>query len=403
MARVPGPSDVTDAGVPSDAGAMRALGEIQSWLVAEIDRLDREAAEIELLEQQTRVEAERHRARRTQCEDRVTTLEADPASDKVEVVDARKQLLEVTRRATLMEAQSQVLEGKQKTLQRYRTRMDALGRDVQAAVTGRGSAPSSVVHRSDGDGAESALAADTPRAVLHAQEDLRRDIARQMHDGPAQSLANIALQAEIVQRLMSRDPARAAVEVEQLRTTVQHALEATKTFIFDVRPMVLDDLGLVPTLRRAAADRGQRAGVQVEFDSVGADQRLSPDLETSFFRIVDDALAGYLSLRPSAISVRLEWSDTELHATVRSGRPDERAAAGRSGADVRKTDASDMPPALAAMIAKQRADEREVWASARTLPADRWRDIQSRAEAVGVTVTLLDDGQTLEAMAKRSG
>src|SRR6185369_6792538 len=92
------------------------------------------------------------------------------------------------------------------------------------------------------------------RMILTAQEDLRREIARQMHDGPAQSLTNIVLQAQIVDRFLEKDPAKAQAEVEQLIEMVQRTLDATKTFIFDVRPMVLDDLGLVPTLRRASRD-----------------------------------------------------------------------------------------------------------------------------------------------------
>src|SRR4029079_10185475 len=89
------------------------------------------------------------------------------------------------------------------------------------------------------------------RIVLNAQEDLRREIARAMHDGPAQSLTNIVLQAQIVERLLGRDPEGALGELRLLVSMVQQTLDATKTFIFDVRPMVLDDLALVPTLRRA--------------------------------------------------------------------------------------------------------------------------------------------------------
>ena len=72
---------------------------------------------------------------------------------------------------------------------------------------------------------------------------------------------------------------------------VQRTLEATKTFIFDVRPMVLDDLGLVPTLRRVARDRSRRAQVPVEFDSLGTDRRLPMELESAVFRIVDESVA----------------------------------------------------------------------------------------------------------------
>jgi two-component system sensor histidine kinase DegS len=65
------------------------------------------------------------------------------------------------------------------------------------------------------------------RIILTAQEDLRREIARAMHDGPAPSLTNIVLQAEIVERLVGKEPAAAEAEVRQLVAMVQHPLEAT--------------------------------------------------------------------------------------------------------------------------------------------------------------------------------
>ena len=156
--------------------------------------------------------------------------------------------------------------------------------------------------------------------VLAAQEEMRREIARQMHDGPAQSIANIALQAQIVERLFERDPKRRTGELNALVTMVEEALEATKDFIFDVRPMVLDDLGLVPTLRRSAAERTRRQGVAVRFESAGADRRLATELESAVFRIVDDAMIEFASARPPEILVRLDWSESGLNVVVR-GRP----------------------------------------------------------------------------------
>ena len=157
------------------------------------------------------------------------------------------------------------------------------------------------------------------RLLLGAQEDLRREIARAMHDGPAQSLTNIVLQAQIVERLVERDPARASGEVRQLVAMVQQTLEATKSFIFDVRPMVLDDLAWCPTLRRAARERGRRAGVPVEFDSLGQDRRLPMDLESGLFRMLDEAMAAYLAIRADRVSVRLDWSD-QIEARVSATR-----------------------------------------------------------------------------------
>lgn len=343
-------------------------------------RLDREASEITLLAEQTRSEVERHRSRATQGEQRVADLERAARTDPLEVSRARNQLLAITQRAILMEGQQEVLDGKQNMLTRYRERLAQLADAIDTAL-----APL----EGESDAVDDADTVSAPPT----QEDLRREIARQMHDGPAQSLANIALQAEVVGRQMARDPSLAAAEIEQLQRTVQRALDATKSFIFDVRPMVLDDLGLVPTIRRAAADRGRRSDVPIDFDSIGAELRLEPELESGVFRIIDDALVGYLSLQPSAISIRIEWTAGGLEATVRNGGPSDRASAPSANQDAAS---ADVPAALATMIARQRADERGAWTSKRTLPAGRWLDIQKRAKAAGLAVRLTDEGQTVE-------
>ena len=161
------------------------------------------------------------------------------------------------------------------------------------------------------------------RMILAAQEDLRRDIARAMHDGPAQSLTNIVLQAQIVERLIASDPAAARPETRELIAMVQSTLDATKSFIFDVRPMVLDDLGLVPTIRRSARDRGRRAGIPVDFDSMGTDRRLPMELESGLFRMLEESLAGFLAGGPDRVVLRLDWSPTSLEALVRSVRETE--------------------------------------------------------------------------------
>jgi hypothetical protein len=247
------------------------------------------------------------------------------------------------------------------------------------------------------------MPAAVSRLVLGAQEDLRREIARAMHDGPAQSLTNIVLQAQIVERLVQRDPTSAADEVRQLVAMVQHTLDATKSFIFDVRPMVLDDLGLVPTLRRATRERGRRAGIPVEFDSLGQDRRLPMDLESGLFRMLDEALAAYLGASPDRVALRLDWAD-QLEARISATRA---AAAPRRTSDVdlpAPEEGKDLPPALAAMFEERLADERDaVEAALResivVLPPANWREIQGRASSIGVIAELLSDGSELRLVA----
>jgi two-component system, NarL family, sensor histidine kinase DegS len=361
---------------------------------AQLDQLQRELDEIELLLQQTRSEAERHETRRKQLADRLAALERDASAQPEALGEARTQLLSFTQRAALMEGQTQVLEGKQKVLQRFQRYLTELSPQLGE---GNGSPPAQG-SAADPGGSQG----PSSRDVLAAQEEMRREIARQMHDGPAQSIANIALQAQLVQRLLQHDPSKAHAETERLTQMVHHALEATKAFIFEVRPMVLDDLGLVATLRRASLERGRRSGVAVRFESVGQDRRLSEEMETGLFRILDDALAGFIAGRPAEIVVRLDWTDDDVRAQARShprepiGAVDQHIPQELAGRDEK-----DLPPALANVMREQReyeAAKAAERARASALPAESWTDIRSRASALGIEVALEEDGRLLEAV-----
>jgi two-component system sensor histidine kinase DegS len=362
---------------------------IEQALAAEIATIDRELGEIELLVSQASAEAARHEQKRAQAADKLTIL-VDRNGDAKEQLELSGQIIALTRRAALMEGQVEVLEGKRKTLSRFR---ESLARH---ALTGDPSGPGGAYRLSPD--ANAPLPPAVSRIVLSAQEDLRREIARAMHDGPAQSLTNIVLQAQIVERLLATDTARARTEVGLLIEMVQQTLDATKSFIFDVRPMVLDDLGLVPTLRRAARDRGRRAGIPVEFESLGTDRRLPIELESGLFRILDEALAAYLSIAPAAVSLRIDWSD-QVEARVAARRTGSQPG---GEAEVDPKTGKELPPALAAMMEDRKADRRKAVEAARqawlvVLPDGPWREIQMRASTIGVSVELVDDGSTLVA------
>ena len=178
---------------------------------------------------------------------------------------------------------------------------------------------------------------------------------------------------------------------------VQQTLEATKSFIFDVRPMVLDDLGLVPTLRRATRDRGRRAHVPVEFETLGQDRRLSMEVESTVFRILDEALAAYLALSPEHIALRLDWTD-ELEARVIARRSAAVPAGEEPLPNVPK--GGDVPDAIKQMIqdrhdARQAAADAAAEAAIVVLPTATRRDIAERAATIGVTVEFLAGGSEL--------
>jgi hypothetical protein len=168
--------------------------------------------------------------------------------------------------------------------------------------------------------------------------------------------------------------------------------------------MVLDDLGLVPTLRRATRERSRRAGIPVDFESMGHDRRLPMDLESAVFRMLDEALAGYLSTAPDHIALRLDWGD-RLTADVIATRAIVEPARGSAIEIPTQEAGKSLPPALAALVEERREAERDaaeaaVRDSIVVLPESPWREIRDRAASVGVEAELRADGGHLHIVAE---
>jgi two-component system sensor histidine kinase DegS len=362
----------------------------------EVDLLSREIGEIEGLVQQARNEAAHHEAKRSQTIDK---LKSAPGYDTESEEGAQTaQLMALTRRSAIMESQVDVLEGKLKVLTRFRESLRRYSAELDRTSMG-GAVPQQTSDKLD---TNTPLPPAVSRLVQAAQEDLRREIARAMHDGPAQSLTNIVLQAQIVERLLDRDPSQAKAEIGQLVGMVQHTLEATKAFIFDVRPMVLDDLGLVPTMRRVVRDRGRRSQTPIEFECYGPDRRLPMDVESALFRIIDETLTGFISCHPDRISIRLDWAADKIETRIAARREDvkgleEQVADEPPPAEKRgKGPEREIPAALRLMIDETRAAK--VVRAARAnqplaLPPNTWREVQQRAYTIGATAELIDQGR----------
>jgi two-component system sensor histidine kinase DegS len=417
-------ADEPATGRPAPAAGPDGPAGLAARVEQDVATLDTELAEIDLLVQQASAEGERHEAKRSALEVRIAASRTGGV-DPIELTEQYSQLVNLTRRATVMEAQVDVLNGKAKVLRRYRDGIAALATELRTMPGGgsellAGSAVGLEVGAGQVGGPTEAgievgeagtrVSPAVSRMILAAQEDLRRDIARAMHDGPAQSLTNIVLQAQVVERLIASDPAAARPETRELIAMVQSTLDATKSFIFDVRPMVLDDLGLVPTVRRSARDRGRRAGIPVDFDSMGTDRRLPMELESGVFRMVEESLAGYLAGGPERVVLRLDWTKDSLEALVRSVREPSEAAPseGVPGSADGETDSGrtgrlrgrgrpepELPAALAAMIDERRTEQAAAVAATVApvpLPVKSWRDVQARAATLGARADLSNDG-----------
>mgnify|MGYP000951493744 CR=1 FL=1 len=153
--------------------------------------------------------------------------------------------------------------------------------------------------------------------IIQAQEDERRRVARDIHDGPAQSMANVVLRAEICERLLDADRNELAQELAELKTMVKKTLVDVRRIIFDLRPMALDDLGLAPTLRRFMESVREETGVVAELIILGKEERLPGTVEVTVFRLIQEAVNNARKhAKSSRILVRLEFTDTQINMQV---------------------------------------------------------------------------------------
>ncbi|NPV28917.1 MAG: sensor histidine kinase [Firmicutes bacterium] len=154
--------------------------------------------------------------------------------------------------------------------------------------------------------------------IVQAQEEERRRVAREIHDGPAQALANIVLRTEYCEQLLTRDPARVKSELARLKEMVRSSLQDIRKIIFDLRPMALDDLGLVGGLRRLLGELEERHGLPIEFLFFGRERRLGRTYEVAIFRIIQEALNNVIKhAEASRVVVKLELLSERVVAVVK--------------------------------------------------------------------------------------
>src|SRR5688572_305559 len=126
--------------------------------------------------------------------------------------------------------------------------------------------------------------------ITRAQEEERRRIAVQIHDGPAQTMFAALRNLQTVQAVAATDRSKVPEMMEGVERTILTAIEETRGVMLDLRPSGLDDLGLIPTLRSYARQFEQRTGIRTEVVRQGRDVRLPATYESCFYRIAVEAL-----------------------------------------------------------------------------------------------------------------
>jgi signal transduction histidine kinase len=174
------------------------------------------------------------------------------------------------------------------------------------------------------------------RQITRAQEDERQRIARELHDDTAQRLIDLSRRLDAL--AYDQDPASLA-QVEQIQDRIEVILQGVRRFSRDLRPSVLDDLGLLPAVKGLLADL-ENGQIKTQLQVSGQEHRLSPEVELELFRIVQEALSNVRKhAQASQVVVAIVFGADRVQVSIQDngrgfelvGNTSDLAATGRFG------------------------------------------------------------------------
>ncbi len=265
--------------MPVNADAKTEASDFIKYVKDEVDQSQRALEEITLMIQQSQAELTRLTQRNASItgnlQQILAQIESVPRSD---IRSAYTTAMDTQQRLLVMRGQLDKLQSDQNYLQKYLKTLDKIQcvvGDEDLVSSGSGS-----------KGAGSAIL----EMVIKAQEAERLRLSRQMHDGPAQALSNFIVQTEIAARLFDLDSDRAKNELNNLKQAAMSTFQKVRTFIFELRPMSLDDLGLYPTVKRYVEAYKEQTGLEVALSLFGQEQRFQSYLEVLVFRALQELM-----------------------------------------------------------------------------------------------------------------
>jgi len=155
--------------------------------------------------------------------------------------------------------------------------------------------------------------------IIEAQETERKRLSREIHDGPAQMLANILIRSEIVDLAFREGNVNHALgEMKSIRQNIRISLEEVRRIIYDLRPMALDDLGLFPTIKKHVKTMSDYSGIDIELVLLGEERRLEPNYEVAIFRLAQEALQNAINhAQANSIKLIIESTDHQITLVIK--------------------------------------------------------------------------------------
>jgi signal transduction histidine kinase len=155
------------------------------------------------------------------------------------------------------------------------------------------------------------------RRITQAQEAERKRIARELHDDTIQSLIALSRQLEVLATSDSALPESASQRIQDLQVATGDIVKRVRRFSQDLRPSILDDLGLLPTLEELTAQLDRQDGLHAEFRVRGEERRFSSEVELTLFRIAQEALNNVRRhAKASSVVTLVEMSDSAVKMSI---------------------------------------------------------------------------------------
>lgn len=203
-------------------------------------------------------------------------------SDTISKADIRNSFnsaMEAQQRLLVMRGQLDKLMEQKNALEKYKTLIEGMLDYLQGKTVSATPAVEDV-------GGASSL-----EMLITSQEAERQRLSRQMHDGPAQALSNLIVQSEIASRMYEIEPDKVKEELDKLKISAMGTFQKIRSFIAELRPMMLDDLGLVPTLKRYVGNLKEQTGADITLTINGTYRRLKPYIEVYIFRAMQEVIS----------------------------------------------------------------------------------------------------------------
>ena len=154
-------------------------------------------------------------------------------------------------------------------------------------------------------------------AIIRAQEEERLRVSREIHDGPAQNIANVLLEASICERLVDIDRDEAKMNLQTLRRHLKECLSDIRQIIFNLRPMALDDLGLVAAVAQLVHQLHERGLVTTSMTVEGVEAQLDAHVKAALFRIVQESLSNVAHhANVKRASLRMLYTDAAVSILI---------------------------------------------------------------------------------------